>query len=498
MKTSFISVLVLSLVVAFQVAAATASEIYTFRSQRAPGAVDHVAINIKVGGETKYLDHGKPQEEKVGMACDYEYDEKTLEIGAKSDDAWRSVRNYTVVNVMGDEFKPTLRPERRLICAETAGQSTLLFSPNGSLNRTELDLIDVQANTLLWDRLLPDKAVSVNDTWKYSEQFMAAMLGLDEVAKSDVESKLKEVNDKVARFEIAGKVEGAIHGVASQVELKGRYRFDLRLNRVDWLALVIKEDRQTSLVADGLSVNSVFQMTARPINEVPELSNNALRDIAPKLKASPETSLLTYDSNVGGWQFDHDRHWYIYRTQRELAVLRMLDRGETLGQCNVSSLPARNPSNLITLEDFQSDVRKALGNNFGEIVEAGEGVDNAGHRTLRVVVDGTSSDMAIRWIYYHIADSQGRQAAFTFTVEKSLLERFAESDRTLVQSLRFTESSVQANQPNKARGKLGSPANHSSNPAVEQPNLAAEKTDSDNAQENAQNAEKLESDTARR
>jgi hypothetical protein len=118
----------------------------------------------------------------------------------------------------------------------------------------------------------------------------------------------------------------------------------------------------------------------------------------------------------------------------------MLDRGTLTAQCNASSLPQRAPDKLVTLEEFQADVRKALDKSFGEFVEAGQSVDDAKHRVLRVAVEGKASDIPIRWIYYHVADEQGRQAAFTFTIEKSLLERFAAADKPLVESLRFVET----------------------------------------------------------
>ena len=49
----------------------------------------------------------------------------------------------------------------------------------------------------------------------------------------------------------------------------------------------------------------------------------------------------------------------------------------------------------------------------------------------------------MRWIYYLVADPQGRQVAFTFTVEQRLVERFADADKPMVQSLRFAESKKQ-------------------------------------------------------
>ena len=125
-----------------------------------------------------------------------------------------------------DEFKSTLRPDRKLIVAEVAGQTATLFSPRGTLTPSELETIDIEADSLLVDRLLPEKPVAVGETWKPSGEFLAVLLGLDEIAKTDVQSTLNEVTGKVARFSMSGRIEGAVQGVSTQIELNGKYRFD--------------------------------------------------------------------------------------------------------------------------------------------------------------------------------------------------------------------------------------------------------------------------------
>ena len=67
-------------------------------------------------------------------------------------------------------------------------------------------------------------------------------------------ARSKEVTDTVARFEFAGKVEGAVYGVSTKIEIKGKYRFDLRSKRIDWLAMLVQEDRESSFVEDGIDV----------------------------------------------------------------------------------------------------------------------------------------------------------------------------------------------------------------------------------------------------
>ncbi len=102
-----------------------------------------------------------------------------------------------------------------------------LFSPRGPLTRDELDLVDLPANTLLLDQLLPQKAVSPGDRWQHSDNLLAMLLGLDAISQSDVYSELKEVDATAARMEFEGHVEGAIGGVSTELKIKGRYKFHL-------------------------------------------------------------------------------------------------------------------------------------------------------------------------------------------------------------------------------------------------------------------------------
>jgi hypothetical protein len=416
---------------------------FVFRTERTAGKTDRVEIRLEVGGDTKFAKEGKPQREKMSVLCELDYVEKTLAVPEDAKDAWRSVRDYQKVTAdvkVGEgQFKPTLAPEHRRIVVEAAGQTVTLFSPDGNLTRDELDAIDIQANSLLLDLLLPEKSVTIGDHWQHSAELLGAFLRLDEVAKTTVESTLKEVTGTVARFEIAGRVEGAIDGVSTVIEMKGRYRFDLRTKRIDWLGMLIQENRENSFVSDGVDVVSRLAIKITPVKEPTNLSDEALAKLT--LKPSPESVCLAYESAVGDWRCALDRRWYLYhqRPKIDTAVLRFVDRGEFTGQCNLSSLPQRKPDELISLEKYQEDIQKALGKGFGEFVEASQTSNDANYRIYRVAANGTSSEIPMQWIYYLVADSQGRQVAFTFAVEQKLIERFAGADRALVESMRFAK-----------------------------------------------------------
>ena len=89
------------------------------------------------------------------------------------------------------------------------------------------------------------------------------------------------------------------------------------------------------------------------------------------------------------------------------------------------------------MEGFQEDVKRVLGNNFEEVVEASEETGDNGLRVLRVVVAGKAGDLPIQWTYYHLSDDKGHRAALVFTLESSLLDRFATIDRELIGNFRF-------------------------------------------------------------
>ena len=59
----------------------------------------------------------------------------------------------------------------------------------------------------------------------------------------------------------------------------------------------------------------------------------------------------------------------------------------------------------------------------------------AGHRCLGVFVDGVVNDVDVQWRYYRIAADGMPQTTISVTVEQSVLDRFADADRPLVDSL---------------------------------------------------------------
>ena len=401
---------------------------------------------MEVGGDLKVVEAGKVQRTKMSVAASFVYDEKSLRAPDSAAGSLRSIRHYRkaagVIKSGDYEYKPALRDERRLIGVRIDGPETTLFSPQGPLTFDELELIDVLANSLLLDRLLPQKAVKTRSRWQLSDGLVAALLGIDTVASSDVRIVFTEVVDGKARLEMSGRVTGSEDGVSTEVEVKGKYHFDLKAKRITWFGLLVREDRSVGHVDTGFDVIARLQMRITPGRHSEHLTKAALAKMS--LEPTAEQTELSYESAAGGWRFVHDRRWFVITDEKDQAVLRLIDGGDKLAQCNVSSLPPSADATEVDLEQFQSDVKQALGENFKSFVRASQRHSEADYRVYRVVAEGESSGVPMQWIYYLVTDQHGRRVVFAFVLEKDLVGRFAQADERLVGTLQLVEPKMAA------------------------------------------------------
>ena len=422
----------------------------SLKSQRTVGAIDRVEAAMEVGGDLKLSSEWKVEKLKLQGQATLCYDERTLEFPQEPKGKLQSIRYYdkatAAFTVGNDNGNARLRDGRRWIGVEiddAKPEKITLFSPHGTLNGDEWELLDIMADSLMIDRLLPDKPVAVGQSWKHSDAVIATLCGLDRVTRNDVQSVLSSVKEEVARMELSGKVEGTEYGLATAIELKAKYRFEMKAGRITWLGLLLKQKREEGPVVPGVDVVARVQATVTPVKESANLTDAALKGFP--LTPTEELNNIAYDCQDGSWQLVHDRNWRVTTQTGDMATLRMADEGKTLVQCRVSTLAQAAKNNgQITLADFQADIQRALDKSFGQFVQAKQSSNTADYRVYRVVVQGKASDVPIRWIYYLIADKLGRQAVLVFDLKEESLEHFGSADEQLVNSLRFLDRKVAA------------------------------------------------------
>lgn len=375
------------------------------------------------------------------------FDEKVLAVdGSKPRHV---VRYYTTgdatIKVDKHGFKNELREDFRTMCVSVGEESATLFSPLGPMKRDELELLKLPGEPIAWHALLPANAVKIGDTWKLADSSLAMLLGIEVVTASDVKAKLVSADEKLAMMELEGTVAGAVGGVAADFDLRAKYNFDLTQKQLVWLALGIKEKRAIGHAEPGYEITSRVRIGAAPLGNSPHLAADFLKQFPLELKDG--STLLTHDSAEGAFQLVHDRRWNVMTDHREAAILRLVDHGDLLAQCNISRLRDMPADKDLTLEAFQKEVTETLKATLEQVVDADQSTTDNGLRQLRIVASGTVQEVPVQWIYYHLADQEGHNAALVYTMDARYVERFAELDRAMVGSLQLRSRSIDAAAP---------------------------------------------------
>lgn len=431
---------------------APAAETYELQAKHQAGDLSQVRIAVEVDGKLKINPDGKKVRE-LPLKVDGEllYDERWLEAGpaapTKEDStntadqlpSRRTVRLYreaaAKINVDGHLSEPTVREDRRLLVCQSGSAELTLFSPSGPLTREELELVDVQAPSTLVSELLPSKPVAVKDEWHIPDRVLAALLRIDTIETNQVKATLREVKKEVAHIDLEGRTTGAIGGISTQIGMRATLRFDRVGKQVDWFALAIREQRAVGHASPGLDVTARLRMVIGKLPAAAELEESALDGLALDLR--PGIDHLATISTQGHFRTEHDRRWFLAADHPQATILRMIDRGELVAQCNINGLPDLGQKEKLEMKEFRGQVEKALGKNFGEIVNVDETTTEAGLKVLRVVAVGMVAELPIQWIYCHLTDPDGRRASVVFTLETKLADRFAGADHEMLSRLAF-------------------------------------------------------------
>jgi len=170
-----------------------------------------------------------------------------------------------------------------------------------------------------------------------------------------------------------------------------------------------------------------------PTTGIAELSNDALSKLP--LEAKRDKTLLEFQAEKAGINLAHDRRWRVMVDRMDLAILRYVDRGDLIAQCNIDRLAPLPKDQPLTLAAFQKSVEATLAKNSGQVLEAAQETTKEDGKILRVTVSGTASEIPIQWFYYHLTDAQNRRASVVITLESKLVERYPALDRELISGL---------------------------------------------------------------
>ena len=408
---------------------------------RQAGDLQRVQVTLEVigklgvGAEAKDDEGKNTLEAKMSAVARIAYQERLLSHAPQSTVAGRVYEGAVAKLQVGDhQEEVNLEEAQRLVIAEaTSGQA--LTSIGQPLTRKEKEVIGVPGNGLIAYRLLPGKRVAIGETWAHTDDDLAALLNIDEVVVNQVRSRLVSISNGLARMQIAGTITGNANGAATEISLSGDYRFDIGWKRLNWLQLSIEESRDPSAAQPGFDVRAEMKMLAAPHEQSPQLDPSRLQHVVRQL--DQRRPFLRLESDPGAFRLIHDANWHLIDDREINTSLRFVKQGKQVAQCNIRRLKQLEDGKKLGLEEFQSDIQKALGERFGEFARAKKTQRRDGYEILNVIAQGLVEEIPIRWVYYHLTSPEGERVSYVFTMENRMVDTFAAADFAMVDSIQL-------------------------------------------------------------
>jgi hypothetical protein len=342
------------------------------------------------------------------------------------------------INVEGQPRATSLRPAVSLLVAERRrqGNPVVVVSPAGPLSRSELELVEVPGDPLTLIDLLPSRPVGVGQSWRVGEAAVTAISGYDQIKDNHLDATLESCDEARAQVRIRGRIDGWLQGAEGLMSCDGLLGFDRRMGWIDRLEINRNESRRPGPIEEGVDVKSTLSVTRQAETPPATLNDAALAGYS--LAIDPRSELLVQDAPDEKSSLLHDRNWHVFWGDSKSMVLKRLQGGRVVAQCNLVVAPAAGRGRHQDPAQFRDEVRRALGKRFVDFI--GSGVvdgDPAGGFRFKVGVQGREGDVGIVWYYYLIASPAGDQLVATYTLAARDAQAFGEQDVEMMGSLRW-------------------------------------------------------------
>ena len=400
-------------------------------------ATTTVTVELEVGGDLVTQEEDQLESLPMSVVGKLIYHERVVKWSPDPKELARSVRRYeeasATIKVRDVGIQRSLSPNHRGMAAEIRDGYMTLDSLSDPLTREQLDLVNVVSNSLAIDRLLPGREVSEGEGWDHDLAAIAPLLGMDHVAICEVRSMVTGQSHDQVQIRLAGTVQGTIDGAPTEIDLRGAYLFHLQRNRITKFNLAIKEHRTANEVVPGLDTVAQVKLTIVPAARQDQLDDEMVAkasDVSQPLRRE-----LLYEARQLGFRFKHDAAWYTTGEQSDVLSFRFLQEGSLMAHCNISTLPPRSAGRETTLDQFERDVRTSIGANLEKVTASTQWTTPQGNSCLGVLALGNVEGVPVQWRYYLVAAPDMPRVALALTVEQSLIKKFADADRQLIDSL---------------------------------------------------------------
>ncbi len=331
--------------------------------------------------------------------------------------------------------KVALKSLSRYLIVRRDESKWVTYSPDSYLSGAELELLELPANSLAVDGLLPTTAVRAGDSYKPDKEVLAKLLSLAAVDDSEVVAEINALDADVAKIHLKGKIQGSIAGVPTTIDLVGKMVFDRQAMTTNWLALAVREQREIGKSEPGFDVAATIKMIRKPIDVPTRLSS--IPPATPDAAIPKDRLYCELSSSAVGFTVLMDRRWKMMSDAAGASMLRMIESDRGIAQCDIRPAGKMAIGTQLTMSAFIADVKQSLGKRFGSLLESREDVNEFGLRVLRVTTQGAVEGVPVQWVFIHFSDDSGRRMLATMTIGGNEVDAFAGADMQVSASLRF-------------------------------------------------------------
>lgn len=298
-----------------------------------------------------------------------------------------------------------LRPETQLLVAEIADRGAKVVAVAGPLTRSELDAVQLAADPLDIDGVLPGGEVRDGGTWKVDPAAVGRLMRLTPGDLCEVVGVVSDITPTHARLRLAGTIEGAADGAKVQIDLRGVALFDRQLGRLTRVNLAWKETRAVGPATPAVEATAKLNVALRPVDESSHLGAEA----AAKASAATLDERLIVSVAGGAWTLLAERDWFVVADDRHATTLRRIE-GDRIAA--VTTLTGDSQRSL-SLPDFEREVRNTLGKDLAQVVTTQVTPDDHGLTRLTIASLGKVEDQPVEWRHHHVANADAAISATT-------------------------------------------------------------------------------------
>lgn len=395
----------------------------------------------------------KSQKHAIDARARFQFRERRLPSGGRDAAALRAVREFDVAelktSISGEQTSQSLPGHHRQIVVTGSEAGVWVYSPTGRLSREAMDLLELPGEPLALLALLPSEVVDIGNKWSPNPWAVQMLATVEAVQKSDMTCELKSISGPTATISLTGHVLGQRYGANTDVKINGTFSFDTQVQLISSAQLTYTIKANIGTVSPGIDAVVESKVTRQPTTKQGGLTNSLLESIP--ISPPRGVELLTFDAALWNVQLLHDRRWHLFQAVLEggnpVVIFRLVENGSLVCQCNVTQIPQAPAGQHASLDQFEDDIQKSLGQRLKKIRPREKIAAEDGQVIYRVIADGQTTlagekgavEIPMQWNYYLLASPSGRQLSFVFAIEPDLVDQLQERDVEIVKSVRFVK-----------------------------------------------------------